>query len=86
MFAARQIFESSAARRNDGDAGLVGYKRLKIAGMKVVAVGKRCSVGKSRIERRCGAGYSEVGSSGCQQVVFTGASRRRRMLIRLFRQ
>jgi hypothetical protein len=77
----------STARLKDGHTGLA--ERPKVAGAQAVAAGSnnedawQIDRGQKNATARAGA---EFGKGGRQQIAFTGASRRRRMLTGLFRQ
>lgn len=83
-----RLFESIKSKdEKDGHTGLA--ERPKVAGAKAVAAGSnnndvwQIDRGQKDAMARAGAGF---GKGGRRQIVFTGASRRRRMLTGLFRQ
>jgi len=83
-----RLFESTGSKeKEDGHTGLA--ERPKVAGAKAVAAGSnnndvwQIDRGQRNAMARARAGF---GKGGRRQIVFTGASRRRRMLTGLFRQ
>src|SRR3954466_7454384 len=88
VFAERWICESMEPQgEKDGHTKLA--ERPKVAGAQAVAAGSnnedawQIDRGQKNATARAGA---EFGKGGRQQIAFTGASRRRRMLTGLFRQ